>query len=675
MDQSTPENKPKHKDLANAVRFLSIDAVEKAQSGHPGMPMGMADVATVLFRNHLKYCAEHPEWPDRDRFILSAGHGSMLLYSLLYLTGYKKMSLDELKNFRQLDSLTAGHPEVEQDAGIETTTGPLGQGISNAVGFALAERILNARFGDEIVDHFTYVIASDGDLMEGISHESCSFAGHLGLNRLIVFYDDNGITIDGKTDLSFTDDTRKRFESYGWNVLTIDGHNVEEIEKATQDAKTSDKPSLICCKTVIGFGAPTKAGTAESHGAALGEEEIAETRKNLDWSYAPFEVPELILESWRETGRKNNQAFENWKARLQNASAEIQNSFENCLHTNFQEDLKAGIHELKTSFVSTGDKLATRKSSGIVLEKLTSSLPFLIGGSADLTGSNNTKTRCAQIINRQNYSGQYIHYGVREHGMAAIMNGMALHGGIIPFGGTFLTFSDYCRPSIRLAALMNLGSIFVFTHDSIGLGEDGPTHQPVEHLAALRAIPGLLVLRPCDNSETAEAWEIAISERNRPSAIILTRHSLPQSRTHAVSVDRNLSRKGGYILKEASNSSDPAVVIMATGSEVPIALEAQESLEAENISTRVVSIPCFELFREEEESYRNAVLGSGKSIRIAVEAGIKQGWHEFLDASSLFIGMESFGKSAPYQDLYKAFGITSEEIVKKVKYKISEKSN
>ncbi len=675
MDQLTPENEPKHKELANAVRFLSIDAVEKAQSGHPGMPMGMADVATVLFRNHLKFCAEHPEWPDRDRFILSAGHGSMLLYSLLYLTGYKKMSLDELKNFRQLDSLTAGHPEVEQDAGIETTTGPLGQGISNAVGFALAERILNARFGDELVDHFTYVIASDGDLMEGISHESCSLAGHLGLNRLVVFYDDNGITIDGKTDLSFTDDTRKRFESYGWNVLTIDGHNVEEIEKATQDAKTSDKPSLICCKTTIGFGAPTKAGTAESHGAALGEEEIAETRKNLDWSYAPFEVPELILESWRETGRKNNQAFENWKARLQNASTEIQSSFENCFHTNFHEDLKVGIHELKTSFVSTGDKLATRKSSGIVLEKLTSSLPFLIGGSADLTGSNNTKTRCAQIINRQDYSGQYIHYGVREHGMAAIMNGMALHGGIIPFGGTFLTFSDYCRPSIRLAALMNVGSIFVFTHDSIGLGEDGPTHQPVEHLAALRAIPNLLVLRPCDNSETAEAWEIAISERNRPSAIILTRHSLPQSRTHAVSVDRNLSRKGGYILKEASNSSDPAVVIMATGSEVPIALEAQESLEAENISTRVVSIPCFELFREEEESYRNAVLGSGKSIRIAVEAGIKQGWHEFLDASSLFIGMEGFGKSAPYQDLYKAFGITSEEIVKKVKYKISEKRN
>lgn len=651
------------KHMANAIRALAMDAVEKANSGHPGMPMGMADVATVLYSKFLKFDPANPEWADRDRFVLSAGHGSMLIYALNYLTGYKKITLDQIKNFRQLGALTAGHPEVEHDAGIETTTGPLGQGISTAVGMALAERLLNARFGDDLVDHYTYVIASDGDLMEGISHEACSLAGHLGLNKLIVLYDDNGISIDGPTSLSYTENTPLRFQAYGWDSITVDGHNFDEIEAAIAKAKTSkNKPTIICCKAHIGYGAPTKQGSASSHGSPLGKDEIAGTRKNLDWAHEPFVVPEDILSSWRDVGKKGSSDFKNWNTRL--SKDKKKSEFEAVQAGDVSKIIAPLVADLKKKFFAEKPKHATRQTSGTVLETLVPALNTLIGGSADLTGSVNTKIKGAGIVSRENFSGQYIHYGVREHGMAAAMNGMALHGGIIPYAGTFLVFTDYCRPSIRLSALMKQRVVYVMTHDSIGLGEDGPTHQPVEHLASLRAIPNLNVFRPCDGIETAEAWEIALTRTETPSILSLTRQGLP---TLCEDRKENMVAKGAYILKETGK--DVQVTLFATGSEVEIAHTAYEQLVQDGLKARLVSVPCMDLFCEQTDAYIDKILGND-SVKVVVEAGIQQGWECILGPEGIFIGMSSFGASAPAPQLYKHFGITAEAVVEAVKKKI-----
>jgi transketolase len=647
-----------YRQMANAIRALSMDAVEKANSGHPGMPMGIADVATVLFAKYLKFDASEPRWPDRDRFILSAGHGSMLQYALLYLTGNNLMTLDQLKNFRQLHSLTPGHPEVMPDAGIETTTGPLGQGISTAVGFALAERILNNRFTDDLVDHRTFVIASDGDLMEGISHEACALAGHLKLSRLIVLYDDNGISIDGPTSLSYSDNVPKRFESYGWDVQTVDGHNFEQIDAAIAKAMLTKTPSMICCKTHIGYGAPTKQDSASSHGSPLGAQEIAGAREKLAWPHAPFEIPADVLDMWRAVGTRGEYDRREWEGRL-NA---------NRLHGEFMKNLDGDVStaiaplvaKIKAKFASEKPKLATRQTSGIVLEELVAALPNLIGGSADLTGSNLTKTKGPEALSPGKYNGQYIHYGVREHGMAAIMNGMALHGGVIPYSGTFLSFADYSRPAIRLGALMKQRVVHVMTHDSIGLGEDGPTHQPVEHLASLRAIPNLLTMRPCDGVETAECWEIALNRMTGPSLLALTRQGLP---TYRATDAENFCAYGAYILADCHN---PKVTIFASGSEVEIAMNAKKMLDESGMPTRVVSVPCMELFAAQDESYREAILG-GPSIKVAVEAGIRQGWDALIGRDGIFVGMKTFGESAPYQKLYEHFGITPQGIVEAVK--------
>jgi len=651
--------------MSNAIRALSMDAVQKANSGQPCMPMGMADVATVLFTKFLKYDPANPTWADRDRFILSAGHGSMLIYSLLWLTGYEKITLEDIKNFRQLHSLTPGHPEVMQDAGIETTTGPLGQGISNAVGFALAERILNARFGDDLVDHKTYVIASDGDLMEGISHEACALAGHLKLNRLIVMYDDNGICIDGPTSLSYSDDVTMRFEAYGWNVQSVDGHDMKAIEAALAQAQQSDKPSMIRCKSTIGFGAPTKAGTAGSHGSPLGDEEIKGTRVALNWPHEPFFVPTEVLTMWRHAGQRHGTEFAEWTKRLEDNRYKA--DFSKVMSGEIAEDIKGPLQELKNKYLKDRPKLATRQNSGDVLEKIVPVLPHLIGGSSDLTPSNNTQVKGPSSISAGKYEGQYVHYGVREHGMAAMMNGMALHGGIVPYGGTFMQFTDYCRPAIRLSALMKQRVVYVMTHDSIGLGEDGPTHQPVEHLAALRVIPNLLTLRPADGVETAECWEIALNRKDGPSVLALTRQGLPTVRSEA---SENLSAKGAYILKEASSASTPQVVIMATGSEVEIALAAQTMLEEAKIATRVVSMPSMELFAKQDQAYQDQVLGDRKLVRVAVEAAVRQSWDRWLGFDGIFIGMSTFGESAPIKDLYNHFKITKEAVVEAVKAKI-----
>ena len=650
------------KKMANAIRALSMDAVEKANSGHPGMPMGMADVATVLYSKFLKFDATNPEWPDRDRFVLSAGHGSMLLYALNYLTGYKKITLDQIKNFRQLGALTAGHPEAEHDAGIETTTGPLGQGISTAVGMALAERILNARFGDDMADHYTYVIASDGDLQEGISHEACSFAGHLGLHKLIVLYDDNSISIDGPTNLSFSDDTPKRFESYGWNTLTVDGHDYAQIEAAITKAQKSLKPTLISCKTHIGYGAPTKQGSASSHGSPLGAEEIAGARKFYDWAHEPFVVPDDVLSQWRDVGKKGKKLCHDWKNKLNHFPQK--DAFEAALKGDISKQIAPVIAELKNHFASEKPKLATRQTSGLCLEKLIPVVPELIGGSADLTGSVNTKIKGPAAIAKNNYNGQYIYYGVREHGMAAAMNGMALHGGAIPYAGTFLVFTDYCRPAIRLSALMKQRVIYIMTHDSIGLGEDGPTHQPVEHLASLRAIPNLNVFRPCDGIETAECWELALNSTQTPSILSLTRQSLP---TLCENRKDNRSAKGAYILKETGNS--PQVTLFATGSEVSVAQTAYDQLSKEGIKTRLVSVPCLDLFWQQDKKYIDSLVAND-SIKIAIEAAARQSWDRILGMEGIFIGMEGFGASAPAPDLYKHFGITAEAVVKAVKEKL-----
>ncbi len=638
--------------MANAVRALAMDAVQKANSGHPGMPMGMADVATVLYTKFLKFDPKNPLWADRDRFILSAGHGSMLLYALNYLTGYEQITLDEIKNFRQLHSKTPGHPEVHPESGVETTTGPLGQGISTAVGFALGEAALQSRFGEDLVSHYTYVIASDGDLMEGISHEACSIASHLKLGKLIVLYDMNGITIDGSTDLSFTEDVGARFKAYGWDVQSVDGHNMKDVEAAIAKAQTTDTPSLICCKTIIGYGSPNKAGKSSSHGSPLGDDEIKASREVLKWMHMPFDMPVEILDQWRAVGARGAGDYADWQKRMGASTRKAE--FENILNADVTTALKPVISELKKSFAETKPKLATRQTSGECLEKLVPAIAQLIGGSADLTGSNNTKVKASKVITKDDYSGNYVNYGVREHGMAAVMNGMALHGGIIPYAGTFLQFADYARPAIRLAALMKQRVIHVMTHDSIGLGEDGPTHQPVEHLAALRAIPNCYVYRPCDGVETAECWELAISNQTAPAIMSLTRQGLPTLR--GADTD-NKSAKGAYILKDSKGA--PKVTIFASGSEVEIAMNAAEKI---GDSARVVSVPCMDLFLEQDKAYQDSLCGND-SKKIAVEAAIRQGWDALIGRDGVFVGMKGFGDSAPANVLYKHFGITAEAVV------------
>jgi transketolase len=650
------------RDMANAIRALSMDAVEKANSGHPGMPMGMADVATVLFTQFLKFDPKHPHWPDRDRFILSAGHGSMLLYSLLHLTGYADVTLDELKRFRQLGSKTAGHPEYGFAAGIETTTGPLGQGLGNSVGFALAERIVNARFGDEVIDHYTYVLAGDGCLMEGISQEAISLAGHLKLSRLIVLWDDNSISIDGPTSLSTSENQVARFQAAGWATLQIDGQNTDAVAAALAKAKTHDRPTMIACKTTIGYGAPTKAGTAATHGSPLGKDEVAGARQKLGWAYEPFVVPDNIRAAWTRAGQRGAADYAAWAERHDASTQRAE--FDRVMARELPENFAATINALKSAIASEAPKIATRQSSQKVIEALVPIMPELIGGSADLSGSNNTKGKTAWQIKAGQYGGGYIHYGIREHEMAAAMNGLALHGGIIPFGGTFLVFTDYCRPSIRLAAIMHQRVIYVMTHDSIGLGEDGPTHQPIEHLASLRAMPNLLVFRPADTMETAECWALALSQKNRPSILALTRQALPHLRADAAVA--NHCARGGYIIRPAKNARKATLI--ATGSEVSIAVEARETLEAQGIGTAVVSLPCWELFDEQPEGYRREVLGDG--LRVGVEAAVGFGWERYLGNDGVFIGMKGFGASAPAPELYKHFGITAAAIVDQVKARL-----
>ncbi len=652
---------PSMRDMANAIRALSMDAVEKANSGHPGMPMGMADVAAVLFTKFMKFDAGAPNWPDRDRFVLSAGHGSMLLYSVLYLTGYPDVSIEDLKQFRQLGSKTAGHPEYDHMPGVETTAGPLGQGITTAVGMAIAERMMQARFGDSFANHHTYVIAGDGCLMEGISHEAIDMAGHLKLNRLIVLWDDNSITIDGSTGLSTSTDQLKRFEAAGWAVCRVDGHNPDEIEAAIAKAQTSDKPSLIACKTIIGFGAPNKQGSEKTHGAPLGKEEVAAARVQLGWPYPPFEVPEAILSAWREAGARGRTARGEWEARLESRAEperrEINEFLEGTLPSAVGEKLAA----FKAEMVAQKPKIATRKSSEMVLQVINDATTMTIGGSADLTHSNYTITKGMKSIRAGDFSGRYIHYGIREHAMGAIMNGLALHGGFIPYGGTFLVFSDYARGAIRLSALMGLRVLYVLTHDSIGVGEDGPTHQPVEHLAMLRATPNLYVFRPADAVETAEAYEAALAARRTPSALALSRQNLAELRLEVSS--ENLTAKGAYVLREAEGARD--VTLLATGSEVELAVNAAEKLKAEGVKAAVVSMPCWELFEQQTPEYQAQVLGSAP--RIGIEAATRFGWDRWIAGNGAFIGMNSFGASAPAPKVYEHFGITVDAVVNTAK--------
>jgi transketolase len=648
----------KHQRMANAIRFLAIDAVEKAKSGHPGLPMGAADIATVLFTEFLKFDPTAPNWPDRDRFVLSAGHGSMLLYGLLYLLGYEDFSLDEIKNFRQLGARTAGHPEFGHGAGIETTTGPLGQGLGNAVGMAIAERLQSTRFGQELVDHYTYVLAGDGCLMEGISQEALSLAGHLKLNKLIVIWDDNGISIDGKVELTDSTDQQARFAASGWNTLSVDGHDPVAISAAIRQAQASDRPTLIAAKTTIGFGAPTKAGTAKVHGAPLGAEEIAATREALNWPYDPFEVPSDILDAWRIAGLRSAHAHKDWQKRFADADAETRAEFERRNRGDLPAGLAKAMLDYKKQLADEQPTMATRKASEAVLDVINEVVPETIGGSADLTGSNNTKTRQTAPITPDDFSGRYIHYGVREHGMAAAMNGIALHGGLIPYSGGFLIFSDYCRPSIRLAALMGQRVIHVMTHDSIGLGEDGPTHQPVEHFAALRAIPNLKFFRPADITETLECWQLALDNRDGPSVLALTRQNVPSLRK--TFEEDNLCARGAYVL--ADSEEDAAVTIFASGSEVEIAVDAREALGEGGIAARVVSVPSFELFEAQSDDYKAAVIGTS-AVKIAIEAGVRMGWDRFIGNDGAFVGMTGFGASAPYKQLYEHFGITSEAVV------------
>ena len=670
MKTPTENNRPdsiSEKILANAIRFLSIDAIQKANSGHPGLPMGMADVATVLFLNHLNFDPDWPDWPNRDRFILSAGHGSMLIYSLLYLSGLKDMTIEEIKNFRKLGSLTPGHPEYGITPGIETTTGPLGQGFGNAVGMAIAEKLLSNRLKDNIVNHWTYVIAGDGCLMEGISHEAGSLAGHLGLGKLIVFFDDNSITIDGSIELSCSDNTVDRFESLNWHVQKIDGHNPVAINQAIEKAKKSSKPSLIACKTIIGYGSPNKQGTSSVHGSALGEDEIVQVRKVLNWEYPPFEIPKNILNVWRTRCRRSKALVSKWQENY-NKLNEKERTYLNSHEIIDAEKLNKILDSHKKKLFESKPFIATRKASEEFLYELNDIFSFLIGGSADLTGSNNTKTKNMEIITRNTFNGNYIHYGVREHVMASAMNGIALHGGLIPYGGTFLVFTDYLRPSLRLSALMKQRVIYVMTHDSIGLGEDGPTHQPVEHLSSLRSIPNLNVFRPADSVETAECWAAALSYNKTPSVIALSRQNLEQIRKSPST--ENLSLRGAYQI--ASSNKNALVTLIGTGSETHLALATFKALEKEGIPSRVVSMPCWELFDKQTKDYKDDIL-QPRTFRIAIEAAAQHGWEKYIGENGAFIGLNSFGESAPYKDLFEHFNINVESIIKITKETLSKK--
>jgi transketolase len=658
-------SREKHDRMANAIRFLSMDAVEKANSGHPGLPMGAADVATVLFSRYLKFDPKAPLWADRDRFVLSAGHGSMLIYSLLYLTGYEDMTIEDIKQFRQLGSKTAGHPEYGHASGIETTTGPLGQGIANAVGMAIAERKLAEEFGSDLQDHHTYVLCGDGCLMEGISHEAIALAGHLKLNKLVLFWDDNNITIDGAVSLSDSTDQIARFQAVHWNTIRVDGHDPEQIVAAIEAAQKSDRPTFIACKTVIGFGAPNKQGTHKVHGSPLGAEEIAATRKALNWEAEAFTVPADVLDAWRTAGGRSADAHKAWEARLASTDAAKKSEFTRRFAGVLPGDLDAAIDSYKKKLAEAAPTIATRKASEDALEVINGLVPEMLGGSADLTPSNNTKTSQMKSITPTDFSGRYMHWGIREHGMAAAMNGIALHGGLIPYSGGFMIFSDYCRPSIRLAALMGIRVIHVLTHDSIGVGEDGPTHEPVEHMAALRAIPNLLMFRPADAVETAECWQQALKEQHRPSGLALTRQNLAPSRlTYSA---ENLCARGAYELIAADNAK---VSIFASGSEVELAVKAAGELNGKGIATRVVSVPCFELFQEQPADYRKAVIGDAP-VKIAAEAAVRQGWDYFIGNDGDFVGMHSFGASGPAKDLFKHFGITSDAIVAAAEKKLA----
>ncbi|MDA1091241.1 MAG: transketolase [Proteobacteria bacterium] len=648
-----------HAAMANAIRFLAADAVQKANSGHPGMPMGMADVATVLFSKFLKFDSQASDWHDRDRFVLSAGHGSMLLYSLLHLTGYPDMTIDELKNFRQLGAKTAGHPEYGHAEGIEITTGPLGQGIASAVGMALGERHLNARFGDDLVDHWTYVIAGDGCLMEGISQEGISLAGSLKLNKLIVLWDDNNICIDGPVAMTTIEDQAARFKASGWNGIAVDGHDPVAIEKAITAAKGSAKPTLIACKTTIGRGAPNKEGTSATHGAPLGDDEIALARDAMGWPHAPFDIPEDVASAWRHVGGKGAADREAWEGRLAKSTAK--DDFLRAMNGDLPKGWEDVVVAHKKAVSEEAPGWATRVASGKALEALTAAIPEMIGGSADLTGSVNTKTSSTEVLSADNYAGRYVHYGVREHGMAAAMNGLALHGGVIPYSGTFLVFADYMRGAIRLSALMGKRVVYVLTHDSIGLGEDGPTHQAVETVASLRAMPNFNVFRPCDGVEAAECWALALTRQDGPSGMVLTRQGLPTLRTEHT--DENLSARGGYVLAEADG--DRKATLFATGSEVSIAMQARDTLQAAGTPTAVVSMPCWELFDEQDEAYRKKVLGPG-TVRVAVEAAIRMGWDRYIRSHGGFVGMTGFGASAPAGELFEHFGITPAKVVEAV---------
>ena len=659
--KSAPKATPQQ--LANAIRVLAMDGVEQAKSGHPGMPMGMADVATVLFSKFLKFDASRPDWADRDRFILSAGHGSMLIYALLHLTGYKAATKEELSNFRQWGSKTAGHPEYGHMPGVEVTTGPLGQGLATSVGFAMAERHLAAKYGEDLVDHRTWVIAGDGCLMEGVSQEAIALAGRYRLNKLTVLWDDNEITIDGKVSLSDATDQKARFKAAGWAVKAIDGHDMNAIKAALKWATRQDKPTLIACKTKIGKGAATMEGSHKTHGAALGAAEIAATRLGLAWDHEPFEMPQTIADAWAKVGRRGAKDRKKWEARLAASpqAADFTRAMKGDLPEGAFDALNAKIAEL----IETQPAQATRQSSGAALDQVFAAIPELVGGSADLTGSNNTFVAGTPIFDQPTYEGRYVNWGIREFGMAAAMNGLALHGGIIPYGGTFMVFSDYSRPAIRLGALMGVRAIHVLTHDSIGLGEDGPTHQPVEHLAALRAIPNLNVFRPADTVEAMECWQIALQAKTTPSAMALSRQKTPAVRT--VAATENLSAKGAYEIKAASGEAK--ATLFGTGTELALALKAAEALEAEGVPTRVVSVPCFELFEQQDAAYQASVIGRG-TVRVAVEAAIKQGWERFIGEDGAFIGMTGFGASAPAEILYEKFGITAEAVVAAVKTRL-----
>jgi transketolase len=650
-----------HSDLANAVRALAMDAVEAAKSGHPGLPMGAADVATVLFAKFLKYDAAEPRWPDRDRFVLSAGHGSMLLYALLHLTGVEGVTIEELRRFRQLESKTPGHPECFMTPGVETTTGPLGQGIATAVGMALAERMLAAEYGPEVVDHHTYVLASDGDLMEGVSHEAIALAGHLRLAKLVVLWDDNGISIDGPLSLSDSVDQAKRFEAAGWRALKVDGHDPDAVARAIRKAQKSDRPTLIACKTTIGYGAPKKAGTSKAHGEPLGAEELAGAKSALGWDGAPFEVPEDIRKGWARAGKRGARERKAWRERLNALPAERRAEFERRIKGDLPAALAEAVAALKSRLAAEPQAVATRKASEIALEVVTEAVPELVLGSADLTPSNNTKTKNLAVIAPGSFGGRYIHYGIREHGMAAAMNGLSLHGGFRPAGATFLVFTDYARPAIRIAALSGIPAIYVMTHDSIGLGEDGPTHQPVEHLAALRAMPNLRVFRPADAVETAECWQLALERRDGPTLLALTRQALPQVRKEAG--DGNLCARGAYEISPPEGKAK--ATIFASGSEVEIALGAQKLLSGRGMAARVVSVPSLDLLLAQPEPIRREIVGDAP-VKVAVEAAVRFGWDALIGPNGLFVGMNGFGASAPYKDLYRHFGITAEAVADQV---------